>query len=66
MRRLSLVPSEPVPGLPDGTNKELVVKRILDEDGREMESAPHPKQKIFVELEEGLELGWLLRRKEEV
>ena len=52
--------------IPDGTNKELVVKRILDEDGREMESAPHPKQKIFVELEEGLELGWLLRRKEEV
>lgn len=52
--------------IPDGRNKEVVVKRILDEDGRDMESAPHSKQKIFVELEEGLEIGWLLRRKEEV
>lgn len=52
--------------IPDGTNKEVTVKRIFDEDGREMESAPHPKQKIFVDFGEALEIGWLIRRKEEV
>ena len=52
--------------IPDGTNKEVVVKKIFDEDGREMESAPHPKQKLFVDFGEELEIGWLLRRKEEV
>ncbi|MBO8463279.1 MAG: U32 family peptidase [Firmicutes bacterium] len=52
--------------IPDGTNKEVTVKRIFDEDGREMESAPHSKQKIFVDFGEPLEIGWLLRRKEEV
>ena len=32
--------------IPDGTNKEVIVKAIEDEDGRSMESAPHPKQMI--------------------
>jgi putative protease len=35
---------------PDGSNIEIPVTRILDEDGNEMESAPHPKQKLWVEL----------------
>ncbi|HIZ60365.1 MAG TPA: U32 family peptidase, partial [Candidatus Dorea faecipullorum] len=35
---------------PDGTNAEVKVKRILDEDGNEQESAPHPKQVLYVDL----------------
>ena len=29
---------------PDGENIEVTVKRIVDEEGNDMESAPHPKQ----------------------
>ncbi len=36
---------------PDGRNIEAKVLRILNEDGEEQESAPHPKQKLFIELE---------------
>ena len=36
---------------PDGQNVEVTVKRILNEDGEEQESAPHSKQILHVELE---------------
>ncbi len=36
---------------PNGQNVETKVCRLLDEEGNEMESAPHPKQKIFVQLD---------------
>lgn len=50
---------------PNGENIQVVVKRITDEEGTDMESCPHPKQKIFVDL--GMELSPfdLLRKKEE-
>ena len=35
---------------PNGDNVEVVVKRIVDEDGKEQESAPHPKQVLYVDL----------------
>lgn len=50
--------------VPDGRNLEVVVKQIFDEDGNAMESAPHPKQKLFVDFGTELEVGWILRRKE--
>lgn len=49
---------------PDGRNLNLTVKRITDETGREMESCPHPKQKIFVDMGAELSVFDLLRRKE--
>lgn len=49
---------------PNGENDILEVKHILDEDGNQMESAPHPKQKIYVDLEKKIQVGYLLRRKE--
>ena len=52
--------------IPDGTNKEVIVKAIEDEDGRPMESAPHPKQMIYVDFGEEIKEGYLLRRREEV
>lgn len=52
--------------IPDGTNKEVIVKAIEDEDGRSMESAPHPKQMIYVDFGEEIKEGYLLRRREEV
>lgn len=42
--------------IPDGTNKEVVVRAIEDEDGRAMESAPHPKQMVYVDLEKRLKM----------
>lgn len=50
---------------PDGRNINVVVKAITDEDGNPMESCPHPKQKIYVDLGISLETLDLLRRKEE-
>lgn len=50
---------------PDGTNLTVEVKRIVDERGRDMESAPHPKQQLYIDL--GVELNRfdILRRKED-
>ncbi len=49
---------------PDGTNLSSKVLEIRDEEGKEMESAPHPKQKLFVKLSEMPETGDILRIKE--
>lgn len=35
---------------PNGDNQEVLVTRILNEDGEEQESAPHSKQVLYVEL----------------
>lgn len=35
---------------PDGRNIPAVVCRIVDEEGQEMQSAPHPKQVLYIEL----------------
>lgn len=50
---------------PDGRNVAVCVLAIADEDGNAMESAPHPKQKLYVTLSERAEAGDLLRRREE-
>ncbi len=49
---------------PDGENRKTTVKAIYDEEGNPMESAPHPKQKLWVDL--GTETGCfdILRRRE--
>lgn len=39
---------------PSGENINVTVKAIYDEDGREQESAPHPKQILYIDL--GVEL----------
>lgn len=49
---------------PDGTNKTVAVRRIVDEDGQEMEAAPHPKQVLYIDLGEPLAMYDILRRKE--
>ena len=50
---------------PDGRDVEVTVRAMTDEAGQPMESCPHPKQKIYVDL--GVELSPfdLLRRKDE-
>lgn len=50
---------------PDGTNLSVTVRRIVNEDGQEMESAPHPKQVLYIDLGQPLESYDILRRKEE-
>ena len=49
---------------PDGRNVEVTVKKILNEDGEEQESAPHSKQVLWVELSDVPEEYDILRRKE--
>lgn len=49
---------------PDGTNEEVVVRKITDERGKEQESAPHPKQVLYIDLGVKLNQYDILRRKE--
>ena len=49
---------------PDGRNVEVTVKGIFREDGESQESAPHPQQKLFVDLGGEAEVYDILRRSE--
>lgn len=50
---------------PDGENVEVTVKRIINEDGEDQESAPHSKQVLYIELEGGQASRYdILRRQE--
>ena len=49
---------------PDGENLLAVVQSIRDEDGNEMESAPHPKQVLYIDLGKPLTRFDVLRRQE--
>lgn len=50
---------------PNGDNILVTVKRITDERGMDMESAPHPKQQLYIDLGVKLEQYDVLRRKED-
>ena len=50
---------------PNGDNILVTVKRITDEGGVDMESAPHPKQQLYIDLGVKLEQYDVLRRKED-
>lgn len=47
----------------DGDNKKLKVQMIWNEDMKQVESAPHPKEKLVVDFGEPLQKGIILRRK---
>lgn len=47
----------------DGSNRVLKVLSIWNEKGESVESAPHPKESLLVDLGETLEPGIILRRK---
>lgn len=49
---------------PDGENVRVTVKGIWDDEGNQMESAPHPKQKLWIDLGVELDRFDILRRKE--
>lgn len=46
----------------DGTNKMLTVNKIFNERMEEVDSAPHPKEHLVVDLGEVLPIGTILRR----
>ena len=50
---------------PDGTDASFVIEEILDEDGRQVQSAPHPRQKLFVRVDEEAERYDIMRRREQ-
>jgi len=49
---------------PNGDNVEVVVKRIVNEDGEDQESAPHSKQVLYIDLEQKADIYDILRRAE--
>ena len=49
---------------PDGTNQKAVVLELLDEEGRQRESAPHSREVLYVRLNEHLKEYDILRREE--
>lgn len=49
---------------PGGENQAVTVKSIRDEEGREMESAPHPKQILYIDVGQPLAEYDILRRHE--
>lgn len=49
---------------PNGENLSVTVKAIYNEEGQSVESAPHPQQKLYVDLGEKIEVYDLLRRQE--
>lgn len=49
---------------PNGDNILVTVKAIQDEEGTPMESAPHPKQVLYIDLGHTLEKFDILRRQE--
>lgn len=49
---------------PDGRNLSVTVRTIYDENGESVESAPHPQQKLAVDLGTEIEKYDLLRRAE--
>lgn len=50
---------------PDGSTIETNVKRILDDQGNDMESCPHPLQIIYVDFGTKLDKFDIIRRREE-
>lgn len=50
---------------PNGENIEVIVRQILDEEGNAMPSAPHPKQKLFIDLGIPVARYDILRKKAE-
>ena len=47
---------------PDGRNLETTVRSITDGEGRPMESAPHPRQELYVELDVPVKVYDILRK----
>lgn len=50
---------------PDGENIQVTVRRITDDKGKDMESCPHPKQQLYIDLGVKLDRYDILRRKED-
>lgn len=50
---------------PDGRNLPVTVRGIFDEEGNAMESAPHARQMLWIDLGQPLEAFDILRRQEE-
>lgn len=51
---------------PDGRNINVAVEKIFNEDGTEQESAPHPKQELYVKLSGEADVYDILRREDAV
>ena len=49
---------------PDGRNIPVTVKQILDEEGNQMDSAPHARQMLWIDLGQPLNQYDILRRRE--
>jgi putative protease len=48
---------------PNGDNIEVVVKRIVNEEGEDQESAPHSKQVLYIDLGHKADKYDIIRKK---
>lgn len=48
----------------DGTNVNVKVQAMYDENGDSVESAPHPKQEIWIDFGRSFDKGLIIRRKD--
>ena len=49
---------------PNGQNLAALVKGIFDEKGNSRESAPHPREKLWIDLDQETGIYDILRRRE--
>ncbi len=49
---------------PDGRNLRVTVQKIVDDEGNERTSAPHPKESLWIDLGQPLDAFDILRREE--
>ena len=49
---------------PDGEDVKFVIEEILDEDRNQVQSAPHPQQKLYVRIDAPVEVFDIIRRRE--
>ena len=51
---------------PDGSDQKAAVLELLDENGRQRESAPHSREILYVKLDKSVQQYDILRREEQL
>ena len=48
---------------PSGISFEVIAKKLTNEYGEEVDSAPHAMQKLFMEVDKEIPVGSVIRKK---
>ena len=50
---------------PDGISYTVICQKLVNEDGEEVDSAPHPMQRLYMTTDRPIEKGAVIRKKNE-